>query len=68
MKKIKPNLTLADIQWFKSEFIPDLAEAVQKKLEKNIDKMTSSLDKLVGEVKGYREEAEKTLNIQPHSS
>jgi hypothetical protein len=34
MKKIKPSLTLADITWLKSEFLPALSESVQKGLEK----------------------------------
>ena len=56
MKKYKPTLTLADINWFKSEFIPELADAVQKRIESKLDDVSTKLDKFVGDIKTKREE------------
>jgi hypothetical protein len=49
-------LTKADIDWLKSELVPALAEAVQKKLEKKLDEISTKLDKFTGDIKAKREE------------
>ncbi len=49
-------LTKADIDWLKSELVPALAEAVQKKLEKKLDDISIKLDKFTGDIKAKREE------------
>jgi uncharacterized membrane protein YheB (UPF0754 family) len=36
-------LTKADIDWLKSELVPALADAVQKKLEKKLDNISTKL-------------------------
>lgn len=56
MKKYKPLLTKPDIDWLKDEFLPNLADAVEKRLKKKLDDISTKLDKFVGEVRGYREE------------
>jgi tetrahydromethanopterin S-methyltransferase subunit G len=64
MKKIKPSLTLADITWLKSEFLPALSESVQKGLEKKLDAIDTKLDKFVGDIQAKREE--QTLHEGEH--
>lgn len=48
MKKYKPTLTYADIEWLKSELIPAFAKAVQDGLAKKLDNISTKLDKFVG--------------------
>lgn len=64
MNKSKPTLTYADITWLKSEFLPDLALAVQKGLEKKLNAIDTKLDTFVGEIKAKREE--QTLHQGKH--
>ena len=49
-------LTKADIDWLKSEFLPDLAEAVERRLKNKLDDIGTKLDKFVGDIKSKREE------------
>lgn len=49
-------LTKADIDWLKSEFLPDLAEAVEHRLKNKLDDIGTKLDKFVGDIKSKREE------------
>jgi hypothetical protein len=49
-------LTKVDIDWIKSELVPTLADAVQKKLEKKLDDISTKLDKFVGDIQAKREE------------
>jgi hypothetical protein len=65
MKPAKPSLTYADIQWFKSEFIPSLADEVEKRLEKKLDDVSTKLDTFIGEIKTSREE--QTLHTGEHT-
>ncbi len=54
--KNKSKLTYTDIQWLKSEFLPNLADAVVDKLSKKLNNMTTKLDYNAGELKTIREE------------
>lgn len=56
MKKYKPTLTYADIEWLKSELIPALAKAVQDGLAKKLDNISTKLDRFVGDIEAKREE------------
>lgn len=58
MKKFKSTLTLSDINWLKSELIPAMADAVQNRLDKKLDKIYTLVDGFAGEVKTYREQQE----------
>lgn len=49
-------LTKSDIDWLKSDLVPTLADAVQKKLEKKLDDISTKLDKFVGDIQSKREE------------
>ena len=49
-------LTKADIDWLTSELVPTLADAVQKKLEKKLNDISTKLDKFVGDIQAKREE------------
>ena len=57
-------LTKADIDWLKSELVPALADAVQKKLEKKPNDISTKLDKFVGDIQAKREE--QTLHQGKH--
>lgn len=57
-------LTKADIDWLKSELVPALADAVQKKLEKKLDDINTKLDKFFGDIQSKREE--QTLHQGKH--
>lgn len=57
-------LTKADIDWLKSEFVPALADAVQKRLEKKLNDLSTKLDKFVGDIQTKREE--QTLHLGKH--
>ena len=57
-------LTKADIDWLKSEFIPALAGAVQKGLEKKLDDISTKLDKFVGDIQAKRQE--QALHLGKH--
>jgi len=57
-------LTKADIDWLKSELVPALADAVQKKIEKKLDDISMKLDKFVGDIQAKREE--QTLHDGKH--
>jgi len=57
-------LTKTDIDWLKSEFVPSLAEAVQKGLEKKLNDISTKLDKFVGDIQAKREE--QTLHQGKH--
>ena len=49
-------LTKADIDGLKSELVPALADAVQKKIEKKLDEISTKLDKFVSDIQAKREE------------
>jgi hypothetical protein len=49
-------LTKTDIDWLKSELVPTLADAVQKRLEKKLNDISTKLDKFVGDIQAKREE------------
>ena len=49
-------LTKVDIDWLKSEFVPALADAVQKRLERKLNDINTKLDKFVGDIQAKREE------------
>lgn len=51
-------LTQKDIDWLKSEFLRDLAEAVAKIINDKLDRHYVLLDKTFGEVKAMRETQE----------
>lgn len=55
-------LTKGDIDWLKSEFIPSVADAVQKRIEQKLDDVSTKLDKFVGEIQKSREEQELHTN------
>ncbi len=55
-------LTKEDIDWLKSEFIPSVADAVQKRIEQKLDDVSTKLDKFVGEIQKSREEQELHTN------
>lgn len=57
-------LTKVDIDWLKSELVPALADAVQKKLEKKLNDISTKLDKFVGDIQSKREE--QTLHQGKH--
>lgn len=59
-------LTKADIDWFKSELVPTLADAVQKKLEKKLNDINTKLDTFVGDIRAKREE--QTLHEGKHEN
>jgi len=59
-------LTKVDIDWLKSELVPALADAVQKKLEKKLDDISTKLDKFVGDIQAKREE--QTLHQGKHEN
>lgn len=59
-------LTKADIDWLKSELVPALADAVQRKLEKKLDGINTNLDKFVGDIQAKREE--QTLHLGKHEN
>ena len=49
-------LTKADIDGLKSELVPALADAVQKKIEKKLDEISTKIDKFVSDIQAMREE------------
>lgn len=57
-------LTKSDIDWLKSDLVPALADAVQKKLERKLDNINTKLDKFVGDIQSKREE--QTLHDGKH--
>lgn len=57
-------LTKVDIDWLKSEFLPDLAKAVRDGLSKQLTDISTKLDKFVGDVQTKREE--QTLHDGSH--
>lgn len=59
-------LTKADVDWLKSEFIPALADAVQKGLAKKLDNISTKLDKFVGDIQAKREE--QTIHEGKHEN
>lgn len=59
MKKFNPTLTLADIDWLKSELVPALSEQVKKDLEIRLDWIKTMLDKQSGNLQSI--ETELTL-------
>lgn len=59
-------LTKTDIDWLKSEFVPTLVDAVQKKLEKKLNDISTKLDKFVGDIQAKREE--QTLHQGKHEN
>ncbi len=48
-------LTKPDVDWLKSEFLPELAEAVKKGLADKLDSIDTKLDKFVGEIQNKRD-------------
>lgn len=58
MKSKAPTLTYPDIQWLKVEFLPSLAEEVEKRLRKKLDHIATTLDTLAGDIKDKREAQE----------
>ena len=59
-------LTKADIDWLTSELVPALADAVQKKLERKLDDISTKLDKFVGDIQAKREERVATIEKHLH--
>lgn len=57
-------LTKVDIDWLKSEFLPNLAEAVEHRLKKKLDDISTKLDGFVGDIKAKREE--QALHQEQH--
>lgn len=58
MKKISPSLTADDVRDIFDDKLRDTGlDQVPKRLDL-LDKILTSVDKLVGEVKGYREQQE----------
>lgn len=57
-------LTKADIEWLKEEFLPSLAEAVEKRLQSKLDTIKTTLDKLAGDIKDKR--VEQKLHAGQH--
>lgn len=56
MKKLSKNLTASDVRYIVKDELTEMGlDRVSKKLNL-LDKIHISIDKLVGEVKGYREE------------
>jgi len=49
-------LTKGDINWLKSEFIPEVIQEVKKEFSSKIDTMNTKLDTFIGEIKTRREE------------
>lgn len=49
-------LTKSDIDWLKSEFMPDLVTEVKKALSEKLDAIDTKLDKFVGEIQKRRDE------------
>ena len=49
-------LTKSDIDWLKSEFMPDLVTQVKKALSEKLDAIDTKLDKFVGEIQKRRDE------------
>jgi hypothetical protein len=47
-------LTKDDINWLKSDFLPDLAKAVQDGLAGKLDAISTKLDKFVGDIQDKR--------------
>lgn len=47
-------LTKGDIDWLKVEFLPSLADAVKQKLSKQLDGISTKLDKFVGDIQDKR--------------
>ena len=58
-------LTKLDIDWLKSEFMPDLVIEVKKALSEKLDAIDTKLDKFVGEIEKRR--TEQTLHAGDHS-
>lgn len=57
-------LTKADIDWLKAEFLPGLADAVEKRLGSKLDAVNTKLDTFIGEISSRREE--QTLHEGKH--
>lgn len=49
-------LTKSDIDWLKSEFMPDLVTGVKKALSEKLDAIDTKLDTFVGEIQKRRDE------------
>ncbi|MBI3577391.1 hypothetical protein HY086_05125 [Candidatus Gottesmanbacteria bacterium] len=58
MKLKAPTLTYPDIQWLKSEFLPALADEVEKRLRDKLDEISKKLDEFVGDIEDKRETQE----------
>lgn len=58
-------LTKPDIDWLKDEFLPALADAVEKRLHTKLDDIGKKLDGFVGDIQDKRETQE--LHSQKHS-
>ena len=58
-------LTKSDIDWLKSEFMPDLVIEVKKALSEKLDAIDTKLDKFVGEIQKRRDE--DTVHSGDHS-
>lgn len=52
------TLTRPDIDWLKSQFLPDLADAVEKRLKDKLDRIYTLVDKLAGDIEDKREAQE----------
>ncbi len=59
------TLSKSDIDWLKSEFLPDLAEAVEHRLKDKLDKIYTLVDKFAGDVEDKRDTQE--LHAKDHS-
>lgn len=61
-------LTKADIDWLKSEYLPDLAEAVKNALAEKLDNINTKLDKFAGDIQDKRDAQEPSRDAHGRST